>query len=166
METIFNKPTPIHRLCALSPEAPLFIWLSSIDSSARITKARSDESFLVYPKYEAVTGWRGGWLKKEWGGIKKEKILTQNGGVTVCPPCFEPAFLAGLSWFVERWENSFQKTRMFFGRSGSRNIRKQIIFSLTIPPPSWKEMCGDNPPPEETDWITLLPVFHPSDSLL
>jgi len=22
-------------------------------------------------------------------------------------------------------------------------------------------MCGDNPPPEETDWITLLPVFHP-----
>jgi len=47
------------------------------------------------------------------------------------PPCFEPAVLAGLSWFVERWKNSYQKTRMFFGLSGSRNIRKQYYYIIT-----------------------------------
>ncbi len=37
------------------------------------------------------------------------------------------------------WENSYQKTRMFFGMSGSRNIRKQIrLYTQLIPPPSLK----------------------------
>ncbi len=36
---------------------------------------------------------------------KKEKTATQNGGVTVCPPCFEPAVLAGFSFFFKVLEN-------------------------------------------------------------
>ena len=48
-----------------------------------------------------------------------------------------PSWQAFLS-FLRCWKNSFQKTGTFFGVFGSRNIRKQIIFSLTIPPPSWK----------------------------
>ena len=98
------------------------------------------------------------------GGLRgKEKTPTRNGGVeeagklyeserfdnmaadnierilfkTDNPPCFEPALLAGLSWFVERRKNNFQKTGMFFGVSGSRSIRKQIIlYSQPIPQPS------------------------------
>ena len=31
----------------------------------------------------------------------------------VCPPCFEPAALAGLSWFVERWEIASKKHGRF-----------------------------------------------------
>ena len=54
-----------------------------------------------------------------------------------------PSWQAFLS-FLRGWENSYQKTGTFFGVSGSRSIRKQIIFSLTIPPP-----------PEETDRINL-----------
>ncbi len=47
-----------------------------------------------------------------------------------------------LSWqaiisVLRGWENSFQKTRTFFGMSGSRNIRKQImLYAQLIPPPS------------------------------
>ena len=50
-----------------------------------------------------------------------------------------------LSWqaiisVLRGWENSFQKTRTFFGMSGSRNIRKQImLYAQLIPPPSWKQ---------------------------
>ena len=65
------------------------------------------------------------------------RIMPKKPFKTVCPPCFEPAVLAGLSWFVERWKNSFQKTGMFFGASGSRNITKQImLYTQPIPTPS------------------------------
>ncbi len=58
--------------------------------------------------------------------------------------------------------NSFQKTRMFFGASGSRDIRKQIMFFLTPPPHLEKGRCRYNPPPEETDRINQsLSCIHP-----
>ncbi len=50
----------------------------------------------------------------------------------------------GFSFFFKVLQNSYQKTGMFFGKSGSRNIRKQIIFFLTIPPAIFlpdKESC-------------------------
>ena len=43
-----------------------------------------------------------------------------------------PSWQAMLS-VLRCWENSFEKTRTSFGRSGSRNIRKQITFFLTPP---------------------------------
>ena len=88
---------------------------------------------------------------RRWGGeIKKEREDpdTERRGYDLSA-LLRARRPGGLVLVCGAMGNSFQKTGTFFGMSGSRNIRKQIIFSLTIPPP------------EETDWITLLPVFHP-----
>ena len=73
--------------------------------------------------------------KKSGGGIKKEKTLTRNEGVMVCPPCFEPAVLAGLSWFVERWENSFQKNTDVFWKVWEPQYQEanNVIISANSP---------------------------------
>ena len=108
------------------------------------TLRRKRNSFYGYPLF--ISPLPAPWLYH----IKRIPFKTDN------PPCFVPAVLAGLSWFEERWKNGFQKTGKFFGMFGSRNIRKQIIFSLTTPSRHLgKDRCGDNPPPEETDRINL-----------
>ena len=83
------------------------------------------------------------------------KIMPEKPFKTVCPPCFAPPIVGGYYFCFKGWENSFQKTRMFFGALGSRNIRKQIILYYHQNPPSHleKDRCGDNPPSEETDRI-------------
>ena len=117
-------------LTCILPAAILF-FRSLRPSSYRIRKDRNGESFQVWPKYEAVAGWRDGLLKKEWGGIRKEKTLTGNGGVTVCPPCFEPAVLAGLSFFFKVLEKKLPKNKDVFWSVGEPQYKERINPYLT-----------------------------------
>ncbi len=83
------------------------------------------------------------------------RITSKNTIQTDYPPCFEPALVAGLPWFVERWKNSFQKTGMFFWSVGEPQYQEANNFFPNIPPHLEKAKCRYDPPPEETDRINL-----------